>query len=607
MGPLSIEEVLAEEALKLAGPESRGLALGLQAPKQESERHRIRMDADDRDGRGETPDEVKDRKEFNRKLNKLNRSALCLSGGGIRSATFCLGVIQALAAHDVTAARFSGAAHPIKESRNSLLGRFQFLSTVSGGGYIGSWLSSWRKRQDFDQVWRGLTSRPDGPDREPPELSWLRAYSNYLTPRVGVGSADAWAALAIYSRNLLLNWLVLIPVLCLALLLLQLVATVSFDLACDADKLADGVKCDERDWLLLLALGLAGAAFLVIGQAFTRHRPPRRAPRGTSPSPSQFILGDLLLTVLAAILVTLVFSSHVATDWIAGPPAADWTPVAKDDWTSGATNVPLADWSVTWRLAAVALAGAIVFAAGWVLGWLIQGSWRDVGRSSWRDVGPMWGDFSRWTLSGIVYGGLIGLGAASFAALQPYGQKHANFHTLLPMILGIPWALTSQLAAEAVFVGLTSYGKDSDSDREWLGRAVGFTAAAAVAWTLTAFLSVGIGHYIIYPRGLHLQSLTASLGAISGVASVLIGKSGLTPATSDDSRPSLTGLLLNFVLAVAGPVSSPPSSLGCRSRSTCCCLTIPWSASSIESKPKTFSDCSRSARSQAPSAASSRQ
>jgi hypothetical protein len=83
VGPLSIEEVLAEEALKLAGPERHAAALLLQghAPKQESERHRI------------------------------------------RSATFCLGVIQALAAHDVTAARFSGVAHPIKESRNSLIAR----------------------------------------------------------------------------------------------------------------------------------------------------------------------------------------------------------------------------------------------------------------------------------------------------------------------------------------------------------------------------------------------------------------------------------------------------------------------------------------------------
>src|SRR5690242_11892967 len=34
-----------------------------------------------------------------RALHERNASALCLSGGGIRSATFALGVIQALAAH----------------------------------------------------------------------------------------------------------------------------------------------------------------------------------------------------------------------------------------------------------------------------------------------------------------------------------------------------------------------------------------------------------------------------------------------------------------------------------------------------------------------------
>ena len=45
-------------------------------------------------------------------------SALCISGGGIRSATFALGAIQGLATH-------------------SVLERFDYLSTVSGGGYIG--------------------------------------------------------------------------------------------------------------------------------------------------------------------------------------------------------------------------------------------------------------------------------------------------------------------------------------------------------------------------------------------------------------------------------------------------------------------------------------
>ncbi len=48
---------------------------------------------------------------------------LCLSGGGIRSATFCLGVLQALA-------------------KRGELARFDYLSTVSGGGYIGTCLTS---------------------------------------------------------------------------------------------------------------------------------------------------------------------------------------------------------------------------------------------------------------------------------------------------------------------------------------------------------------------------------------------------------------------------------------------------------------------------------
>jgi hypothetical protein len=57
------------------------------------------------------------------------RAALCISGGGIRSATFGLGVLQGLA-------------------RCGLLDKFHYLSTVSGGGYIGSWLSAWIHRAE---------------------------------------------------------------------------------------------------------------------------------------------------------------------------------------------------------------------------------------------------------------------------------------------------------------------------------------------------------------------------------------------------------------------------------------------------------------------------
>jgi predicted acylesterase/phospholipase RssA len=52
---------------------------------------------------------------------------LALSGGGIRSATFNLGMLQ-------------GLAH------FKLLSHVDYLSTVSGGGYIGAWLTAWIKR-----------------------------------------------------------------------------------------------------------------------------------------------------------------------------------------------------------------------------------------------------------------------------------------------------------------------------------------------------------------------------------------------------------------------------------------------------------------------------
>ena len=192
MGPLSIEQVLAQEAAELAGPGTKLSAEDFQPrlATQESERARAHENADARDGKDESSLEAEHRKTFYRSLNKLNRSALCLSGGGIRSATFCLGVIQALAAYDVTTGTSSDNKKCPDAPRNSLLGRFQYLSTVSGGGYIGSWLSAWRRYDDFPKVVKDLTRRAD-PDVEPPEISWLRAYSNYLTPRVGVGSADA--------------------------------------------------------------------------------------------------------------------------------------------------------------------------------------------------------------------------------------------------------------------------------------------------------------------------------------------------------------------------------------------------------------------------------
>src|SRR6202008_194843 len=117
---------------------------------------------------------------------------------------------------------------PCASARASLLGQFKYLSTVSGGGYIGSWLSAWVARAGYDSVWPKLTGRRDHPDQEPGETSWLRAYSNYLTPRLGLFSADTWTAVALYMRNLILNWLVILPALALSLLVFKAFTVASF-------------------------------------------------------------------------------------------------------------------------------------------------------------------------------------------------------------------------------------------------------------------------------------------------------------------------------------------------------------------------------------------
>ncbi len=141
-----------------------------------------------------------------------------LLGGGIRTATFNLGVLQGLA-------------------ELGLLKHVDYLSTVSGGGYIGSWLhgvirnhfkGDARRATVFLSPRKHPTPRP--PQKDP--ISFLRKFSNYLAPSPGLFSTDSWVIGFIWLRNVLLNQLILIPALgavILAALLLvfgqQLLAT----------------------------------------------------------------------------------------------------------------------------------------------------------------------------------------------------------------------------------------------------------------------------------------------------------------------------------------------------------------------------------------------
>ena len=117
-------------------------------------------------------------------------TGLALSGGGIRSSTFCLGILQALARHQ-------------------RLRTFDFLSTVSGGGYIGSFLGRFYDRLRPNAAeGTPLTSAASPADRVEQELvspdskiiDWLRKHGNYIAPR---GESDGRTNVAVFVRNLL--------------------------------------------------------------------------------------------------------------------------------------------------------------------------------------------------------------------------------------------------------------------------------------------------------------------------------------------------------------------------------------------------------------------
>lgn len=132
------------------------------------------------------------------------RIGLALSGGGIRSATFNLGVLQKL--------------HELK-----ILDRFDYLSTVSGGGYIGGFWSAWKSRPKHGDG-QFPNGSPTGP--EPAEIRHLREFSNFLRPRPRLLSTETGNITAGVVGAILPSVTVALSLLVLALSLWVLLARV---------------------------------------------------------------------------------------------------------------------------------------------------------------------------------------------------------------------------------------------------------------------------------------------------------------------------------------------------------------------------------------------
>jgi Patatin-like phospholipase len=112
-----------------------------------------------------------------------------LSGGGIRSATFCLGALQALALKNV-------------------LKDFDYISSVSGGGYTSAALQwHWSNGKSYGTSKENF---PYGADFQSNNklLAFLRGHARYLTPG---GGLTFWSLPAVVFRTIFLNIFIWIP------------------------------------------------------------------------------------------------------------------------------------------------------------------------------------------------------------------------------------------------------------------------------------------------------------------------------------------------------------------------------------------------------------
>jgi len=266
--------------------------------------------------------------------------ALALSGGGIRSATFCLGVMQALAGAAVppgVAGAEAGQEGQERTPATSLLGQFDYLSTVSGGGYLGAFFVSLfvpgrlrrgsNPAQAAGDAYHTLQCEPPGRIRtsvsyaaDPGRgaVAWLRENGRYLSP---TGAGDNLYAAALVVRNWLAMHYVIgsaLLVLLAALALGQHVAVgISYGLGRhEMDLLHDARQAFYQGecavwWSTLLWLPLGSALLLAVppGLAYwlvyPRANDPQAAARFLSPAPVVATLLGLMFLLAARWAVSL--------------------------------------------------------------------------------------------------------------------------------------------------------------------------------------------------------------------------------------------------------------------------------------------------------------
>jgi hypothetical protein len=220
-------------------------------------------------------------------------AALAISGGGIRSASFALGVIQTF----LNEKPGNAAAN----SMESCFDRFDYMSTVSGGGYIGGAVSWLKHHFGKDGDWRTYLGASDLGARSAEfkadkvegvadsRFTWLdffRQHGNYLKP----SSMSTMSLLGVALRGMLITLSVYTAILAAILWAMQVGGVLP-----PANDTSSWHEHPQRieSWLLFIGLVISGA-FLLFGIA---------SWLGSIPTKAAWIIGMVppVLFVMAAV------------------------------------------------------------------------------------------------------------------------------------------------------------------------------------------------------------------------------------------------------------------------------------------------------------------
>ncbi len=184
-------------------------------------------------------------------VSPVDVAGLAISGGGIRSAAFALGAVQELV-------------------NRGVMRDFDYLSTVSGGGYTGAFLSSYLNSDDPNKTISlkkdDLPFHEQGADKsgageslsgESQPLRHLRAHSKFLL--VG-GLRNSLAALVILIYGFLANAMILLPILAAVLLSVAYLEKPEL-IACLNDRTHGIIGYIVNDNLMLSLLAICVFAF----------------------------------------------------------------------------------------------------------------------------------------------------------------------------------------------------------------------------------------------------------------------------------------------------------------------------------------------------------